>query len=166
MQLIVDNREQAPLDFAAYPCTVQAGTLDVGDYSLSGLEHMVAVERKSIPDLVACVTRERARFERELARARGLELFAVVIEGSLDDVRGHNYRSQTKPHAVLQSLTAWTIRYGVTWIWAGSPAGAAYFTYWTLEKYAAEAQKRLRAIVAAVNGSDIIPATKTPENAA
>jgi len=162
MKIIVDNREQTPLDFTPYPCTVASGTLDTGDYSLNGLGHLVAVERKSVPDLVASVTRERSRFERELARARGLDLFAVVIEGTFEDVRSHNYRSQAKPHAVLQSITAFTVRYGVNWIWAGNPAGAAYFTYWALEKYLAEAEKRFRMILKAGGGL----AAKTPQKAA
>ncbi|MGE4421494.1 MAG: ERCC4 domain-containing protein [Pseudodesulfovibrio sp.] len=149
MKIVVDSREQAPLDFTPYPCTVGMGTLDTGDYSVVGLEHLAAIERKSISDLVASVTRERPRFERELARARGLDLFAVVVEGTLEDVRSHNYRSQAKPHAVLQSITAFTVRYGVNWIWASNPAGAAYFTFWTLEKYLAEAQKRFRMILEA-----------------
>jgi len=108
----------------------------------------VAVERKSVPDLVASVTRERERFERELARGRGMDLFVVVIEGSLEDVRQHNYRSKTKPHAVLQSMVAFQVRYRVGWVWAGNPAGAAYFTFWILSKYVAEAEKRYKAIVA------------------
>lgn len=151
MRIIVDTREQRPLDFASYPCSVEAGTLTVGDYSVKGLEHLVAIERKSVADLVASVTRERERFERELSRSRGLDLFAVVIEGSLDEVREHRYRSQAQPHAVLQSLVALQVRYGVNWIWSGSPLGAAYFTYWTLSKFVSEAEKRLREIVRAVD---------------
>lgn len=157
MLIVTDTREQCPLDFSPYPCTVEVGTLPLGDYSVKDLEHLMAIERKSIPDLVASVTRERERFERELSRSRGHDLFAVVIEGSLEEVRQHLYRSKAKPHAVLQSMVAFQVRYGVNWTWAGSPAGAAYFTYWTFSKYIAEAKKRFQAIVRAT-------AASTPEH--
>ena len=69
MKILIDTREQAPFAFTheRYAgTTIEAGTLDTGDYSLAGLTDLVAVERKSLPDLVACLGRERERFEREL----------------------------------------------------------------------------------------------------
>ncbi|MGN6544490.1 MAG: hypothetical protein ACTHK7_05545, partial [Aureliella sp.] len=62
---IVDTREQTPLDLA--PLRVQPGTLDTGDYALAGCDS-VRIERKSLPDLIACVGRERDRFDREIER--------------------------------------------------------------------------------------------------
>ena len=66
MRVVVDSREQAPYDFAGASCyagtTVEQGTLSTGDYAPKGLEHLCAVERKSLPDFVACLGRERARF--------------------------------------------------------------------------------------------------------
>ena len=67
--VIIDSREQAPLAFANLPSEV--GTLDTGDYSIRGLEHLVAVERKSLDDLLGIVGRDRQRFRRELQRLRG-----------------------------------------------------------------------------------------------
>ena len=46
---IIDTREQAPLDLA--PLATITGTLSTGDYSVKGLEAVVAIERKSLPDL-------------------------------------------------------------------------------------------------------------------
>lgn len=84
MKIIIDTREQAPFAFRheRMDATTEPGTLAVGDYSLAGLEDRVAVERKSLPDLVMCLGRERERFERELARGAALDAFAVVCEGS------------------------------------------------------------------------------------
>ena len=149
MKIICDTREQAPLDFSPYGAIVEPGGLEVGDYAPAGLGHLCAVERKSLPDLVASLTRERDRFERELRRARGLDAFAVVIEGSLGQVRRHEYRSQAKPHALLQSMCAFSIRYGVTWVWADDPAGAAYFTFHFMRHFVREAEARYREIVKA-----------------
>jgi len=89
VKIVVDSREQAPFAFEheRYAgITVESGPLDTGDYSLAGLSDLVAVERKSIPDLVACLSRERERFEREMQRAAALDAFAVVIEASWHDL--------------------------------------------------------------------------------
>jgi len=50
---IIDTCEQLPLDLA--PLAVEPGMLATGDYSVAGLESIVAVERKSLSDLLACV---------------------------------------------------------------------------------------------------------------
>jgi DNA excision repair protein ERCC-4 len=63
---ICDTREQLPL--CLEPLRVQSGTLDTGDYSLSGCEHIVRIERKSLDDLLGCVGRDRERFDREVQR--------------------------------------------------------------------------------------------------
>ena len=147
MKIVIDNREQTPLDFKPYDCTVERGSLSTGDYSLAGLQDIVAIERKSLPDLVACLMGEqRERFERELARGRGLECFAIIVEAAMQDVRNHAYRSKMKPHAVLQSVLAFQVRYRVPFVWAGSPEGAAYATFWTLAKFLREQELRLKAI--------------------
>lgn len=66
--IAVDTREQAPYRFAGEP--VASATLAAGDYSLAGLEHLIAVERKELGDLVGCMTHDRDRFKRELQRLR------------------------------------------------------------------------------------------------
>lgn len=149
MRIIIDSREQTPLNFAEYDCSTEVGTLQSGDYSLAGCQHLVAVERKSVPDLVASVTRERDRFERELHRARGMDAFAVVVEGSLDDIRFKRYRSKASPHAVLQSCLAFGVRYKSLFLWAGSLDGAAYYTYHFLEKWMVEQRRHMRKLVEA-----------------
>jgi len=50
---ICDTREQRPLNLA--PLQVVTGTLATGDYSVQGLENIVAIERKSLSDLLGCV---------------------------------------------------------------------------------------------------------------
>ena len=79
MRVIVDSRKQAPFPFRGpryEGVTVEVGALSVGDYSLAGLADKVAVERKELSDLVACLGRERERFERELQRAAALDALA------------------------------------------------------------------------------------------
>jgi len=45
---IIDSREQLEL-------SLDARTLDTGDYSLAGCEHVVRIERKSLDELLGCV---------------------------------------------------------------------------------------------------------------
>ncbi len=77
--IAVDTREQDPLEFPTFPTKV--ATLQSGDYSVQGGELHFAVERKSLPDLVTSLTRERDRFCRELHRLRGFD-FATSRMGT------------------------------------------------------------------------------------
>ena len=150
MKIILDTREQAPFTFTGYACELEAGTLPTGDYSLAGLVDRCAVERKNLDDLLGCLMGSgRERFERELARASGLGCFAVVVEASFQDMAEGRYRSRMKPHAALQSVLAFQVRYGCPFIWCGSRAGAEYATFHFLRHYLREAQERLRAVLKA-----------------
>lgn len=150
MKIICDTREQAPFGFVGYDCEMVAGTLTTGDYSLAGLLDRCAVERKSLDDLLGCLTGEgRERFERELARASGLECFAVVVEASMQDMAEGRYRSRMKPHAALQSVLAFQVRHSCPFIWCGNRAGAEYATYHFLRHYLRNAQERLRIVLRA-----------------
>lgn len=75
---LVDTREQNPYDLAPLKC--EPATLTTGDYSLKGLEHIVSIERKSLPDFLACCGKERERFQREVDRLRAYPVRAIVIE--------------------------------------------------------------------------------------
>ena len=151
MTILVDTREQRPFTFEheRYDVQIQPGTLTVGDYSLAGLQDKVAVERKSLPDLVQCLGRERERFERELLRGAALDAFAVVVEGSWSDLANGNFRSQLNPHAACQSVLAFMSRYRVPFHFAGSRAAAEYVTWGFLRQYLEGARKRWASIVKA-----------------
>jgi len=155
-RIVVDTREQAPYSFEHFPLVeTLRGTLPTGDYSLAGYERHAAIERKSLDDLIGCLTVGRDRFERELDRARSLECFAVVVEASMEDVSRHRYTSRMDPHAALQSILAFQVRYGVPFVWAGSRRGGEYVTYWTLQKYAREVEARQREVQAVAELEDM-----------
>lgn len=152
MKILIDTREQCPFTFEHAKYTeivVELTTVDCGDYSLAGLADQVAVERKSLPDLVACLGRERERFERELQRAAALDAFAVVVEASWAELAGGQYRSQMNPHSACQSVLAFMARYRVPFMFAGSRAGAEYATWGFLRQYLESARKRWGNIVKA-----------------
>ncbi len=142
MRIIIDSREQAPYDFRGYDVEVETATLSVGDYSLPGFADRVSIERKSIDDLISCLTQGRDRFERELAKGRAYDFFAVVVEASLADVYQGKYVSNMAPQSALQSLVAFQVRYRVPFVWAGNRAGGEYMTHSFLSKYLREIGER------------------------
>lgn len=150
MKIVIDSRERHPLSFSRWPdVVVEVGGLHVGDYSLKGLETRFAVERKSVPDLVASVTRERERFERELTTLRGFDLAAIVVEGTMQEVANGEYRSRANPDSVLQTLAAFQVRYGVPTIWAGAPAGCAYSVRALARHFLRHAERTAQTIIKA-----------------
>lgn len=163
--LIIDTREQAPFTFANLPS--EPGTLDAGDYSVRGLEHLVAVERKSLDDLLACVGRERDRFKRELQRLRAYRFRLLIVEASAADleqgvcpggVQGARplWRSKLTPAHVLGSLAAWTAQYTLP-VWLGGThdeAGrfAERFLYQAARTVAGEAEAVFGTLAGADSG--------------
>ncbi len=102
---IVDTREQTPLDLS--PLRTIGGTLDTGDYSIQGLEHVVRVERKSLPDLLGCVGRERDRFEREVQRLLAYPVRVLVVESTWQALEVGGWRGSVSPSQVIGSLLGW-----------------------------------------------------------
>jgi len=71
--LLIDSREPWPHPWAAHfssAVKVERGCLETGDLALAALSESAVVERKTVFDLLACIGRERERFERELKRGR------------------------------------------------------------------------------------------------
>lgn len=102
---ICDSREQTPLDLA--PLATIGGTLCTGDYTVQGLEHVVRVERKSLQDLIACVGRERERFQREVDRLLAYPVRILVVESSWPEIELGQWRGSIKPESVIGSLLGW-----------------------------------------------------------
>lgn len=150
LHIIADTREQRPYRFDGASIyegtTVEAGSLSVGDYSIRGLESVVAVERKSLPDLVQCLAGSRERFVRELERSRALEGFCVVVEGSWQDLAQGQYRSQLRPQAACQSVASFMARMRIPFWFCGSRPAAEYCCWSFLRQYAEGQRQRLKAV--------------------
>lgn len=85
--IIIDTREPWPHPWARHlpeAVFIREG-LATGDIALAG-NSAIVVERKTISDFLGTITAGRDRFERELARARELHQFHIIVEGSLGDV--------------------------------------------------------------------------------
>ena len=147
--IIVDTREQTPLTFTRLAFV--RGTLQSGDYSFLGGEELFAIERKSVADLVACCIGEnRERFERELHRLRGFRFKRLLVIGDEAEVLAGHYRSNVKPKAVLNTLSAFEARYDIPVVWSASPESAALlvesWAWWVSREIVASANDLLRGV--------------------
>ncbi len=129
--VVVDTREQTPWTF---PCdTIRAG-LPSGDYSVVGLEHCVALERKSLADFVGSVTHERDRFWRELGRLQAYAVRAVIVEASIEDILAGTYVSRATPQSVVASLLAIQVDFQIPVLLAGDRGNAQRAGLWMLKR--------------------------------
>ena len=121
--VVIDTREQTPLPISNL--STETGTLYSGDYSVRGLEEVFAIERKTIADIVGSLTSGRDRFLNELHRLRGYRFRRLLIVGTRHEIETGQYRSKTKPRAVLASLAAVEARYDIPVIFSANARTAA-----------------------------------------
>lgn len=149
MKILIDRREQRPYQFTDdhyEGVEIQCATLATGDYSLVGLEHRVSVERKSLPDFVASISRDRKRFELELCRAKGLDAFMVIVEAPFSDLVKGNYQSKMQPKAATQTAYSFMARYRATFHFAVNRNWAEYATFHFLRHYARQVEREYEAV--------------------
>lgn len=146
LRIVVDSREQHPFGFDGYNAVVTVGTLEAGDYSLAGFERRVSIERKSLSDLIGCLSGDRARFEKELARLRGFDACAVVVESSQPTLRLGHYRSAMPAESAWQSVIAFSMRFRVPFWFCDSRADAEAVTFNFLRHFARDRWRELEAL--------------------
>lgn len=128
MTVVVDQREQLP--FALDPLKTIRGTLPTADYTVSGLERYIAIERKSVQDLISCIPRDpegQSRFQREIQRLLAYETRAIVVEGSWSQIELKQYRGDVHPNAAIGAIMGW-IADGIPVLFCGDRARAQQFT--------------------------------------
>lgn len=139
--VIVDTREQEGFAYTfdrfgkKWFAGVERAKLDTGDYSVKGLEHEIAIERKSLPDLAGSTIRDRKRFLDVCRRLSSLKRKAIVIEASLARAKTPYEESGAHPNAVVGTLLAAQERWGIQVIWADSPPLAEEIVAHILSKY-------------------------------
>ncbi|MFH0958411.1 MAG: ERCC4 domain-containing protein [Pseudomonadota bacterium] len=114
--IVRDSKEQKPFKFKG---PTRVAGLKTCDYTIAGCEDMIGIERKSMGDLIACLGSQRARFERELLRAKEFEYAAVVVEGSYADLASGNYRSRFHPKSAIESISTFEVRYKIPFLFCG-----------------------------------------------
>jgi len=109
--IVIDTREQKPYVFTSGRVGSVKKALPAGDYSLEGFESQVAIERKTLSDLVSTVVHSQERFKRELKKLLEYKYAFIVAECSIEDIILHRYRSKVSPKALLGILSAIMVDY-------------------------------------------------------
>jgi len=123
--VIKDTREQKGKGWmfrASANCDgMERKKLDVGDYTIAGLEDILVIERKTLGDLWNTLGRQDNydRFQREWDRAKDHKLKYLVIEATLAEVdNGYKY-SKVPPANIHAKLISLQVKHNVHVIFAG-----------------------------------------------
>lgn len=155
-RIIVDTREQTPWGFGGFTvrqkgqdipveiCTVSR-RLKTGDYSLEGYEDRIAIERKTVKDIVQTITHHRDRFVRELERGDELEQFVVIIEGEwLDMLQYCGQETGMNPVSLDNSIIAYQLRYKAIWLWRPTVFTAAKTAWKIFDRFHRDLEKEAK----------------------
>lgn len=136
--VIVDSREKKPWDFDDDPDFSKSicRKLDVGDYSIEGMEHIICIERKLSVDELYTNTfskEHRERLRREMDRFQDVTHKFFLVEEDLCDVvnpksyyvnkaRKNKYSPKMPPAVVVRELVDFMLDYDIHVIFAGNQA--------------------------------------------
>lgn len=129
--VIIDTREQQPWSFDHY--AVAHKKLDTGDYSIEGLEHKLAVERKkSVNEIANNVT--ESRFKDVLTRLSSFEYAFILLEFNINSVLDYPVGSnlpkrmwdkvKISPAFLVKNILDWQIKHNIHVIFCGSSDNA------------------------------------------
>lgn len=148
--VVIDTREKEPFEFKGLRNWIERTTrrkLDVGDYSIVGMERVLRLERKSLTDLITTLMQYRNRFFKECEGLARFRHSALLVEATYEDVKSFydaELCTQAHPNAVSGTLDALEARFGIPVIYTSQHRPLAeekaaswlskHFTYWYLEK--------------------------------
>jgi ERCC4-type nuclease len=140
--IIVDTREQQPWEFGLHITAKKK--LDTGDYSIEGLQHLLAIERKKSVSEIANNISE-SRFRDVLERLNKIPYKFMLFEFDLEDVYNFPVGSdipkklwdkiRISPKYLLKYITEVQLNYGIHVIYCGCAEDA--------EKMAVSIMKRV-----------------------
>ena len=145
--VLVDTREQTPLDFSRFPNWIASHKrkkLSVGDYSVEGMEDMLIIERKSLSDLITTLMQQRPRFFKQCEKMTQYRWRALFVEATYEDIKSYygDY-TQAHPNAVSGTLDALEAKFGIPVVYTSQHTElteekaaswlSKHFTYWYLE---------------------------------
>lgn len=87
--LVVDTREKQPWDFSCDDgfANIVSEKLEVGDYSIKGMEHLITIERKATADeLFGNFSQDKKRIYAEFDRAPEGCMKIIVVEQTLEQL--------------------------------------------------------------------------------
>jgi ERCC4-type nuclease len=145
--VLIDGREKAPYTFTELNADANKGNrplsvatrwayLPTGDYTIAGMESLIAIERKSLVDLYSTLGQHRERFEREHERMASMTFAAVVIESDWSTILNcPPERSRLLPKVIFRTAISWMQRFGVPWLTFTDRRLAEIATFRILEKF-------------------------------
>lgn len=144
--IIVDTREQKPLEFYKSNIKTRLRKLNCGDYRMrfsDGKMSNTVFERKTVADLFGSMTKGHERFKQEITRARSNNvLLIMIIEGSLSKVAKGIRHSKIQGISIVRTVFSLWVRYGVIPVFAKDRHEASEYI---VQYYMAEWRKKLEA---------------------
>jgi ERCC4-type nuclease len=107
----------------------EIATLKYGDYSIAGLEHVVAIERKGGASefLNNILTADSERFKRELEVLSKFEYAYIICEFDMRDIRSaikyipYHKRKYFTVDKILGAIASLTVKYKIPILFTGKP---------------------------------------------
>jgi ERCC4-type nuclease len=147
--VLVDTREQFPFDFSRFPNWIanqRKQKLDVGDYSVEGMEDLLTIERKSLSDLITTLMQQRTKFFKLCEKMTKYRWRALFVEASYEDIKSpydEDLNTLAHPNAITGTLDALEAKFGIPVVYTSQYQELAeekaaswlskHFTYWYLE---------------------------------
>lgn len=121
MEILIDTREQTPLEFHhEYITGVNRMKLEVGDYGVKffdGYTPPLFFERKSKNDLFISLGKDYKRFKRELLRAQENNMqLILIIECSITDILKGSKYSMIEGITIIKKLFTLWVRHNLAFI--------------------------------------------------
>ncbi len=128
-KIIIDTREQQLLEFDGWEAGTLRQCLKTGDYSLEGFKNLIAVERKSLPDLLSCLGKNRKRFYEQMDRLQEFKYKYLLLETTASTIRKGLWRwpENIKPPHVIGYLNSITVKRGIGVLYYSEPDTASIF---------------------------------------
>ena len=138
--VICDTREPWP-----HPWKIPVGDriaaivrqkLDVGDFTVAGLESVLMIERKTLNDLYKSLGKDRVRFIKMLQRVQKQDIKEryLLVECTLNQLYQRFWFSKISPKAIRMTLVSLATNFGIHVIFATDALTAGRFAKDILEK--------------------------------
>ena len=148
MILLVDSREQLPLEFEVKSNVSRIETVGLlfGDYQAmleDGTVIPISFDRKTPQDLYATLTAGNDRFKREIERARkhNFTLY-LIIEGSLSEILSGVGYSRVEPDTLVKTLFTFKVKHGVEPIFCNNRSEMKRYILETFEAFGRSWKKK------------------------
>lgn len=136
--IVIDTREKLPYEFDESKFTVEKQSLETGDYSIDGYQHIVSVERKTAEDFFSSITHSHPRFYAEINRLSEMPHSVILVEASLSDYLIGKFSERMSRNAMYGNIFFIQEVYRVPIVFAGDrQCGINYienYFRWLLKK--------------------------------